>query len=336
MGEYQGRINLSKEDIRFVVNEIFEANASDNTSKEKLLKIAVSLYKEENYDKILKMLPFEGYKTLEQLIKFVGENGKKEKNADIKAFIKECDFRGFRELEKVLIVCVRAKYGEYLYNVNEDILDGLQGLFTEKNRNIANRYGLMEKLILGMLYTYGVVNFEFFRKELSRHMKEIISKEEIYDFIFYRLNLNPLAETRMIHWTNINEKDELITYLMDEIDDYDRVISIFTEQKSRDWEYKLFTKKELMNRNRYLSNENSDKLCNFIKKKDCYFSDYDMQVYNKSVELGENVLEELLDEYEFEEEEIQSFISLYMEWYNNMPQYELGGYSPMELAKKMY
>ena len=89
-----------------------------------------------------------------------------------------------------------------------------------------------------------------------------------------------------------------------------------------------------MNRNRYLSNENSDKLCNFIKKKDCYFSDYDMQVYNKSVELGENVLEELLKIYEFEEEEIQSFISLYMEWYNNMPQYELGGYSPMELAKK--
>lgn len=56
----------------------------------------------------------------------------------------------------------------------------------------------------------------------------------------------------------------------------------------------------------------------------------------KNNEIGRDVLSMLMEICEFEtSEETVKFISLFQEWYNNYPQYILGGYTPMEMAKGM-
>ena len=332
MKEYQGRINLSKDEMLFVVNEMFEENVKESTTKENLLKIVSSLYCEKNYDKIIKLLPYEGYEILEKLMKYIEENGAK---ADINEFEKKYDYPELRMLERAMIVVMRAKYGEYDYSLNEGVLQNLKGLFDEKYKNKAKRYGLMEKLILGVLYSYGVVNFEFMRKEISRHMKEIISSEEIEDLIFYRLNLNPLVTIQGIHWDNINEVDILVTYLEEETADFEDIVDTFMEQKSRNWDYKIFTKKELLKRDEYVWNELSQKLCDFLSEMNEYFWEYHLNKLSKAVEVGINVMPDLLEMCKFnDEDEMEEFIQLYTEWYNNHPQYPLCGYTPIELATR--
>lgn len=39
MGEYNGRINVSKDTMLFVVNSVFNENVRENTTKEDILKM---------------------------------------------------------------------------------------------------------------------------------------------------------------------------------------------------------------------------------------------------------------------------------------------------------
>lgn len=56
----------------------------------------------------------------------------------------------------------------------------------------------------------------------------------------------------------------------------------------------------------------------------------------KNNEIGRDVLSILMEICEFEtSEETVQFISLFPKWYNNYPQYILGEYTPMEIAKEM-
>lgn len=48
----------------------------------------------------------------------------------------------------------------------------------------------------------------------------------------------------------------------------------------------------------------------------------------------ENILKMIPEIYE-SEKDIDEFMKIFMEWYNNSPQYVLGGYSPIEFRKKL-
>lgn len=41
MQEYNGRINIFKDDMLFVVNEVFEQNVKNSISKENILKLMI-------------------------------------------------------------------------------------------------------------------------------------------------------------------------------------------------------------------------------------------------------------------------------------------------------
>ena len=64
-----------------------------------------------------------------------------------------------------------------------------------------------------MLYEYGIVDFEFLRKQLSKYMNEIITETELRDIYFTRLNLNTFINDYNIRWTNTNEIQPFVTYL---------------------------------------------------------------------------------------------------------------------------
>lgn len=328
MNEYKGRINVSKDTMLFVVNDIFEQNIKENTTKENILSLMLKIYEEAEDELIIKMLPYETYKNIERLIKYL------KTSEDIKAFYYKNEYKDVRYLEDAMVIVGRVKYHEYIYELNPGVLDKLKRIFSKENKLLAEKYGKIEKLTIGMLYAYGIVDFEFLRSKLSKYMNEEISEQELRDFWFTRLNLNTFVNDYNIRWMDTHELQSFVTYLDEEYLPID-IGEIAVEQKARNMTYKEFSKQEILKREEYFENENSKKLYQFIKSKNDNIYEWTFKEILKKNELGINVVGELTNICMFKDDiELERFMNLFNNWYNNSPQYMLGGYSPIEF--RMY
>lgn len=326
MGEYIGKITVPKDTMLHVVNNIFHKNVKESTTKENILKVIPEIYTEENLVELIKMLPYEAYLALEELIEFL------KTSEDIETYFNKSKYTDVYYLKEAMIIVMRIKHLEYNYSLNPGVIQKLTSLFNEKNRKIAQRYGKIEKLTKGMLYSYGVVEFDFLRKQLCKYMGEIISEKELHDIFFTKLNLNLFVNYYDIRWTNTNEIQSFVTYLDEEEID---VGDIATEQKSRGLQYKEFNEKEILNREEYLWNNENQRFYEFIKSKNDSIWEFQFKRLLKNNELGENILREISNMCKFKDEiELKDFIELFTQWYNNSPQYILGGYSPNEFKIK--
>lgn len=286
------------------------------------------IYEEADDEEIIEMLPYRTYKDLERLIEYT------KTSDDIKDFFYKREHPDIRYLEDAMIIVMRAKHFEYNYSLNPGVIETLKRLFSKENRAIAKRYGKIENLTVGMLYTYGMVDFEFLRKQLCKYMDEIITERELRDIYFKRLNLNTFVNDYDIRWTNTNEVQYFVTYL-DEEDSLIDIGTIAEEQKARKMKYKLFSKQEILKREEYLWDERAQKLYNFIKSKNNNIYDWQFRELLKKNELGINILGELSNMCVFESDfELKKFMDLFMDWYNNSPQYMLGGYTPNEFKNQ--
>ena len=229
-------------------------------TKEEILKMMPDIYKEADEEKIIEMLPYRAYKDLERLIEYA------KTSDDIKTFFYKREHPDIRFLEEAMIIVMRAKYHDYNYTLNPGVIEKLNGLFSKENREIAKRYGEIENLTRRMLYAYGIVDFEFLRKQLCKYMNEIITETELRDIYFTRLNLNTFVNDYNIRWTNTNEIQPFVTYLDEEEVPID-IGQIAEEQKARKMKYKQFSKQELLKREEYLYDERAKKLYNFLKSK---------------------------------------------------------------------
>ena len=327
MGEYNGRINVSKDTMLFVVNSIFNQAIKENTTKENILKMIPSIYENADDEEIIKMLPYRAYKDLERLIEYT------KTSDDIKSFFYKREHPDIRYLEEAMIIVMRAKYDDYNYSLNPGVIEKLTRLFSSENKVIAKRYGDIEFLTVGMLYSYGIVDFEFLRKQLCKYMNEIITERELRDIFFTRLNLNIFVNDYDIRWTNTNEIQAFITYLDEEYSPID-IGKIAEEQKARKMKYKQFSKQEILKREEYYCNEKAQKLYKFLKSKNDNIHEWTFKRLVKMNELGIDILGELSNMCMFEDDfEVKKFMDLFMEWYNNSPQYMLGGYSPIEFKE---
>ena len=327
MGEYNGRINVSKDTMLFVVNNIFNQDIKENTTKENILKMIPSIYENADDEEIIKMLPYRAYKGLERLIEYT------KTSDDIKSFFYKREHPDIRYLEEAMIIVMRAKYDNYNYSLNPGVIEKLTRLFSAENKEIAKRYGDIEFLTVGMLYSYGIVDFEFLRKQLCKYMNEIITERELRDIFFTRLNLNIFVNDYDIKWTNTNEIQAFITYLDEEYLPID-IGQIAEEQKARKMKYKQFSKQEILKREEYYCNEKAQKLYEFLKSKNDDIHEWTFKRLVKKNELGIDILRELSNMCMFEDDfELKKFMNLFMDWYNNSPQYMLCGYSPIEFRK---
>ena len=291
MGEYNGRINVSKDSMLFVVNSVFNQGIKESTTKENILKLMPDIYENADDEEIIKMLPYRAYKDLERLIEYV------KTSDDIKAFFYKREHPDIRFLEEAMIIVMRAKYHDYNYSINPGVIEKLTRLFSEENKKIAERYGDIENLTVGMLYEYGIVDFDFLRKQLCKYMNEIQS---------------------------------FVTYLDEEESPID-IGEIADGQKARKMKYKQFSKQEILKREEYLCNEKAQKLYQFLKSKNDDIHEWAFKRLVKKNELGINILGELSNMCMFEDDfELKNFMDLFTDWYNNSPQYMLGGYSPIE------
>lgn len=328
MGEYNGRINVSKDTMLFVVNSVFNNNIKESTTKEDILKMMPNIYEKADEERIIEMLPYRSYKDLERLIEYV------KTSDDIKTFFYKREHPDIRFLEEAMIIVMRVKYHDYNYTLNPGVIEKLTGLFSKENREIARRYGQIENLTRGMLFSYGIVDFEFLRKQLCKYMNEIITETELRDIYFTRLNLNTFVNDYNIRWTNTNEIQPFVTYL-DEEEVFIDIGQIAEEQKAREMRYKQFSKHELLKREEYLYDERAKKLYKFLKSKNDNIYEWTFKGLLKNNELGINILAELSNMCMFEDDfELKKFMDLFTDWYNNSPQYMLGGYSPNEFGEK--
>ena len=248
MGEYNGRINVSKDTMLFVVNSVFNKDIKESTTKEEILKMMPDIYENADDEEIIKMLPYRAYNYLEKLIEYI------KTSDDIKSFFYKREHPDIRFLEEAMIIVMRAKYSDYNYSLNPGVIEKLKRLFSKENREIAKRYGEIENLTRRMLYAYGIVDFEFLRKQLCKYMNEIITETELRDIYFTRLNLNTFVNDYDIRWTNTNEIQPFVTYLDEEEVPID-IGQIAEEQKARKMKYKQFSKQELLKREEYLYDE---------------------------------------------------------------------------------
>ena len=327
MGEYNGRINVSKDTMLFVVNSVFNKDIKESTTKEEILKMMPDIYENAVDEEILKMLPYRTYKDLERLIEYV------KTSDDIKTFFYKREHPDIRFLEEAMIIVMRVKHHDYNYTLNPGVIEKLNGLFSKENREIAKRYGEIENLTRRMLYAYGIVDFEFLRKQLCKYMNEIITETELRDIYFTRLNLNTFVNDYDIRWTNTNEIQPFVTYLDEEEVPID-IGQIAEEQKARKMKYKQFSKQELLKREEYLYDERAKKLYNFLKSKNNNIYEWTFKRLLKNNELGIDILGDLSNMCMFENDiELKKFMDLFTDWYNNSPQYILGGYSPIEFRE---
>ena len=327
MGEYNGRINLSKDTMLFVVNSVFNKDIKESTTKEEILKMMPDIYENADDEEIIKMLPYRAYKDLERLIEYV------KTSDDIKSFFYKREHPDIRFLEEAMIIVMRAKYSDYNYSLNPGVIEKLKRLFSKENREIAKRYGEIENLTRRMLYAYGIVDFEFLRKQLCKYMNEIITETELRDIYFTRLNLNTFVNDYDIRWTNTNEIQPFVTYLDEEEVPID-IGQIAEEQKARKMKYKQFSKQELLKREEYLYDERAKKLYKFLKSKNDNIYEWTFKRLLKNNELGIDILGDLSNMCMFEDDiELKKFMDLFTDWYNNSPQYILGGYSPIEFRE---
>lgn len=327
MGEYNGKINVSKDSMLFVINSVFNQGIKESTTKENILKLMPGIYENADDEEIIKMLPYRAYKDLERLIEYV------KTSDDIKSFFYKREHPDIRYLEDAMIIVMRAKYHDYNYFLNPGVIEMLTRLFSKENKKIAERYGNIENLTVGMLYEYGIVDFDFLRKQLCKYMNEIITEKELRDIYFTRLNLNTFVNDYDIRWINTNEIQSFVTYLEEEYSPID-IGKIAEEQKARKMKYKQFSKQEILKREEYFVSEKAQELYKFLKSKNNNIFEWKFKGLLKKNELGIDIFEELLNTYTFEDDfEIKKFIKLFEDWYNNSPQYMLCGYSPVEFMK---
>ena len=327
MGEYNGRINVSKDTMLFVTNSVFNQDIKESITKEKILKLMPDIYENADDEEIIKMLPYRAYKDLERLIEYV------KTSDDIKSFFYKREHPDIRFLEEAMIIVMRAKYHDYNYSINPGVIEKLTRLFSEENKKIAERYGDIENLTVGMLYEYGIVDFDFLRKQLCKYMNEIITEKELRDIYFIRLNLNTFVNDYDIRWTNTNEIQSFVTYLDEEYLPID-IGEIAEEQKARKMRYKQFSKQEILKREEYFYDERAQKLYEFLKSKNNNIYEWTFKRLVKKNELGIDILGKLSSMCMFEDDfELKKFMDLFTEWYNNSPQYMLGGYSPTEFRE---
>lgn len=216
------------------------------------------IYENSDAKEIIKLLPYNTYMALEDLIEYV------KTNDDIKKFFYDSEYQDVRYLEEAMIIVMRANNMDYKYSLNPDVTDKLEILFSSENRELAKRYGRIDKLTKGMLYSYGVVEFEFLRTQICKYMNEIISAEELEEIYFKRLNLNLDVNYYNVKWTNTNQVQQFVTYLDEEEEEVRYIVG---EQKSRGLKYKNFKEQEILNRKEYLWDKSTKKLYEYVKSK---------------------------------------------------------------------
>ena len=341
MENEKGRIDILKDEMLFALVEILEQDVKMTIKKEEILKMLPKVYNDLSVEKIIKILPYDSYLALEEIIKYVKDNSNTEDvTKKIISFYDKKD-KGVKYLIDLMIVVLRVKKGKHTYYVDLEVLKALEKIYTDENRKKVEEYEKLEKIILGILYTYGVVENKYFLKTISRCMGKIIPENEILKFVFTRINLSKIVKYEYLEWEN-NTVDEFITYLSSN-NTFDNgfepsrndVINIAVEQKIRGLNYKKYTKDEYIAQAKSILGKREKDFLEYINQYEIipnFIFELILVKIKSAVDVNEwfmPILEEM------EKDKVSEFLDKYKKFYNNLPSYVLCGYSPNEYSKNI-
>ena len=92
MGEYIGRINVSKDTMLFIVNTVLNNKIKESTTKENILKMIPEIYEKADSVELIKMLPYKTYIALKDLMEYI------KTSDDIKKFFCHSEHQDVRYL----------------------------------------------------------------------------------------------------------------------------------------------------------------------------------------------------------------------------------------------
>lgn len=198
----------SKDTMLFISNAILELNINPSISKSKIIeKIDNTYLKDDNIYKLINLLSYDAYKRLENIYNaFVDE-----KNV-IDAFnnnfsVELIDVCIFREVD---ITYVNGEK-DFEYTYNDLVFKKLDKLFNEDGKKLMEEEYLFERVIKGILNTYGIIKKEYFVTFVNDYLNKDYDYDTLIDKVYTKLILNTMVERFTINWKNINESDDFIS-----------------------------------------------------------------------------------------------------------------------------
>ena len=197
-----------KDTMLFISNSILDINVSSNTPKTKMFdKISNAFSNKENILRLISLLSYDAYMKLEKIYTSYINN--------------ESVIKSFKEnysdelVDSCLFVLEEIKYSdgsfESLYKYSESVFDNLKYVFSSEGKAIAEKEYLFERVIKGILNTYGIIKKEYFVTFVNDYLDTDYNYDTLLDKIYSKLILNTFVERFTINWKNINESDDFIS-----------------------------------------------------------------------------------------------------------------------------
>ncbi|MBP5446328.1 MAG: hypothetical protein J6Y28_09175 [Acholeplasmatales bacterium] len=319
----------TKETMLFVTNTLFNFEYSKNLSKKKLLDKAKEIYQdEENVLKLVNVLSNDAYLKLELIYK----DFKDGKNVEL-----SFNRNHTNELIDLMFFYVEEiKYTDNSFDIkyvyNESTFNKLDILFSESSKEKVMESNLFEKVVKGLLNTYGVIRLDYFVTFINNYLDKNYNETQIFNLIYDKLVLNQLVERFTINWKNINEVEEYVSFM-----EYNDDLALIAEsQKQLNFEYNIHDLDYILDKSETVIDEESLSMILEIKKYNKKIKDDEMHNFVKDTLLGSEKAIKKLEHImkNVKESDMNKVLQILTNWHNDLEIYPLCGYSPNSLKEE--
>lgn len=298
--------------------EFFGEYPKKSQKKERLEKRLNEIYDNE-IERLIDIVSIEIYNLLEKML-----NAKDyEISVDISKF-PEAKF-----LESILLIEEPVWENDKLYiELNIEMKDRISKFINIKNKDAIKKNQKIVDLFINILEVYGIVEENIMFNMLNKFLQFKVEEDKIWTLINYQIELRSLVE--------IAENEETIYFINNIVEEPEKIIE---EREKRHLTYKEFTLEELKKNTvkNLLNKKESQETLEFLKHQKVKFPEavvmYTVRTIMSMPDLDINNFKNIF-KIDFDNiEEANEYLQLVMNLHNNIPHYNLCGYSPMDLVK---
>lgn len=326
--DYVMYCGISKGRMLEIANILSRGEVKDWRWQKNIIRLMAKLYESAEDELIIKMLPYEVYLCLKQLC----EQTNKVQEGDIYILNNE-ELDLFPLIKHPMIVEERRcspdgpdSYAKF-HTIQVSLFHRLERLITPEYEELSKKYDELGKVMRGVFYTYGVIEYNFFFNLVQLYYCEEMDEEEMESFFNSRIDFfddKVIIEDQGFKFIVYSERILKTCY--------SRIIK---DQLAMGLNYKLFEIQKILNRT---VSGAIDEYRDFVMiANEC------MRHNLPSIRIpcllgdsarGEDVLEEFFKYSHFNNEhELEQFIDLLKKAEYTASKYELCGYSNKELVE---
>ncbi len=316
----------TKDTMLFICNSIFHLDYKATMPKSKIVAKMLDAYKTKvDLRKLIEVLSFDAYKKLEAIY-----NTHKKNGDVIDSFLTNFS----DELYDVMLITFEEVIyendeKEFIYNYDRELFDKLDVLFDDLGKELANNEYTFERVIKGLLNTYGIMKKEYFVTFVNDYLDSNYTFDELLDRIYSKLVLNPFVDRFTINWKNIGESDEFVS----KIPYSEKLGNVAESQKQLSFDYNFHEidyildnyyidygkkySKEIDDIKRLNNSLDKDVIINFIKE------------VVEGIKSADEIIRPILEGVD--EENMDELINYLTNLHNSLELYPLCGYSPYTL-----